>query len=53
MSYNYSFLTVARNMNECPYFNYIFFIFKAFNFYFNRIGDLFFIIDKNFFADYL
>ena len=53
MSDNYSFLAVAGNMNKCPYFYYILFLFKAFNLYFNGIRDLFLIIYKNFFTYYL
>ena len=51
MSDNYTFLTVAGNMDQCPYFNDILFIFEAFDLYLNRIGDLFFIVYKDFFAD--
>src|ERR1035437_5950106 len=44
VAYDYAFLTVARNMNQCPYFNNLFFILKFFDLYLNRIGDFFFIV---------
>src|SRR5664280_156292 len=51
MSDYYSFLAVTCDMNQGPYLKNVLLIIKAFDLYLNRIGDLFFIIDKDFFPN--
>ena len=53
MSDNNPFLAVAGNMYQRPDPDNILFIFKALNLYLNGIGDLFLLIYKYFFPNYL